>query len=124
MDHQQARNLLMDLNDRADGFQFLIRDRAGQFTASFDAVFASAGIEVVKIPPGYPRANCYAERFVGTIRRELTDPLLIIGDRHLRTVLARYVTHYNARRPHRSLQLRPPRTRVPRRFAAAPSSAA
>jgi putative transposase len=106
---QQARDLLMDLNDRADGFRFLIRDRASQFTASFDAVFTSAGIKVVKIPPGCPRANSYAERFIGTVRRELTDRLLIIGDRHLRTVLARYVTHYNARRLHRALQLKPPR---------------
>jgi putative transposase len=127
---QQARNLLMDVGDRAAGFRFLVRDRAGQFTASFDAVFVSAGIEIVKIPPGCPRANCYAERFIGTVRRELTDRLLIIGERHLRTVLAQYVTHYNARRPHRALQLRPPRpdhplrTRVPRRSAAVPSSAA
>jgi transposase InsO family protein len=106
---QQARNLLLDLNDRADSFRFLIRDRAGQFTASFDAVFASAGIEVVKIPPGCPRANCYAERFISTVRREVTDRLLIMGEHHLRTVLARYVTHYNTRRPHRALQLKPPR---------------
>jgi putative transposase len=106
---QQARNLLMDLNDRADGFRFLIRDRASQFTASFDAVFASTGIEIVKIPPGCPRANCYAERFVGTIRREVTDRLLIINQHHLRTVLERYVSHYNQRRPHRARQLMPPR---------------
>ncbi|MFC0112232.1 integrase core domain-containing protein [Kibdelosporangium aridum] len=106
---QQARNLLMNLSDRADDFRFLIRDRAGQFTATFDTAFASAGIEVVKIPPGCPRANCYAERFIGTVRRELTDRLLIIGERHLRTVLAQYVTHYNTRRPHRALQLVPPR---------------
>ncbi|MBP2329319.1 transposase InsO family protein [Kibdelosporangium banguiense] len=105
----QARNLLMDLGDRADGFRFLIRDRAGQFTTSFDGVFASAGIKVVKIPPGCPRANCYAERFVGTVRREVTDRLLIIGERHLHIVLARYVVHYNQRRPHRARQLMPPR---------------
>jgi putative transposase len=99
---------MMDLGDRAEDFRFLIRDRAGQFTASFDAVIASRGIEVVKIPPGCPRANCYAERFIGTTRRELTDRVLIIGERHLRTVLARYVTHYNTHRPHRALQLVPP----------------
>ncbi|WP_447007240.1 integrase [Saccharothrix isguenensis] len=87
---QQARNLLMDLADRADDFRFLIRDRAGQFTTSFDAVLASAGIKVVKIPPRCPRANAHAERFVGTIRREATDRLLILNEHHLRAVLDRY----------------------------------
>jgi putative transposase len=89
---QQIRNLLMDLGDRAASFRFLVRDRAGQFTASFDAVLADAGIQVAKIPPRSPRANCYAERFVLT---------------------ARYEAHYNGRRPHRSLQLRPPRPDYP-----------
>ncbi|HEV7951195.1 MAG TPA: integrase core domain-containing protein [Glaciihabitans sp.] len=106
---QQARNLLMNLNHRAGNFRFLIRDRAGQFTASFDTVLADAGIDAVKIPPRCPRANCYAERFVGTIRREVTDRLLIINEHHLRTVLGRYVSHYNHRRPHRAQQLIPPR---------------
>jgi len=110
---QQARNLLVELSDRADGYRFLIRDRAGQFTTSFDTVFTSVGIEIVKIPPGCPRANCYAERFVGTVRREITDRLLIIGEHHLRTVLAQYVTHYNTRRPHRALHLKPPRSDRP-----------
>jgi putative transposase len=90
-------------------FRFLIRDRAGQFTAGFDAVLAAAGIEVVKIPPRCPRANCFAERLVLTIRTELTDRMLIFGERHLRRMLALYAAHYNARRPHRALQLRPPR---------------
>ena len=106
---QQARNLLMDLDDRAATFRFLVRDRAGQFTTSFDAVLAGAGIDTVKIPPRCPRANCFAERFVRTARTELTDRILIFGERHLRTVLARYAAHYNGRRPHRALQLRPPR---------------
>jgi putative transposase len=106
---QQIRNLLMDLGDRSAGFRFLVRDRAGQFTASFDAVLADAGIEVVKIPPRSPRANCYAERFVLTARTEVTDRMLIFGERHLRTILAQYEGHYNGRRPHRSRQLRPPR---------------
>jgi transposase InsO family protein len=106
---QQIRNLLMDLGDRAAGFRFLVRDRAGQFTAAFDAVLAAAGIEVVKIPPRSPRANAYAERFVLTARTEVTDRMLIFGQRHLRTVLAEYAAHYNGRRPHRSQQLRPPR---------------
>jgi putative transposase len=106
---QQARNLLMDLDDRAASFRFLVRDRAGQFTASFDAVLAGAGIATVKIPPRCPRANCFAERFALTARTELTDRILIFGERHLQTVLARYSTHYNGRRPHRALRLRPPR---------------
>jgi putative transposase len=85
---QQVRNLLMDLGDHAADFQFLIRDRAGQFTASFDAVLTAAGIEAVKIPPRSPRANGYAERFVLTARTEITDRMLIFGERHLRSVLA------------------------------------
>src|SRR5450755_1103034 len=106
---QQIRNLLMDLGDRAADFRFLVRDRAGQFTASFDALLASAGIEAVRIPPRSPRANAYAERFVLTARTEVTDRMLIFGQRHLRTILAQYEAHYNGRRPHRSRQLRPPR---------------
>ena len=106
---QQIRNLLMDLGDRTAGFRFLIRDRAGQFTASFDAVLAGAGVEAVKIPPRSPRANCYAERFVLTARTEVTDRMLIFGQRHLRTILAEFEAHYNGRRPHRSRQLQPPR---------------
>ena len=106
---QQARNLLMDLGDRAADFRFLIRDRAGQFTDSFDAALASAGIEALKIPPRSPRANAYAERFVLTARTEVTDRMLIFGERHLRAVMFEYETHYNGRRPHRSRQLHPPR---------------
>ena len=106
---QQIRNLLMDLGDHATGFRFLVRDRAGQFTASFDAALAGAGIEAVKIPPRSPRANAYAEPFVLTARTEVTDRMLIFGERHLRLVLAEYEAHYNGRRPHRSRQLRPPR---------------
>ena len=106
---QQIRSLLMDLGDRAADFRFLVRDRAGQFTASFDALLASVGIEAVKIRPRSPRANAYAERFVLTARTEVTDRMLIFGQRHLRTILAQYEAHYNGRRPHRSRQLRPPR---------------
>jgi putative transposase len=78
---QQARNLLMDLDDRAAAFPFLVRDRAGQFTPAFDAVLAGAGISTVTIPPRCPRANCFAERYVGTARTELTDRILIFGER-------------------------------------------
>jgi transposase InsO family protein len=105
---KQARNLLMELDDRAATVRFLVRDRAGQFTTPFDAVLASAGIGIVKIPPRCPRVNCFAERFVLTARTELTDRILIFGERHLRTILAQYSTHYNGRRPHRALRLLPP----------------
>jgi putative transposase len=103
----------MELGDRADEFRFLIRDRAGQFTASFDAVLADVGIETIRIPPRCPRANGYAERFVLTARTELTDCMPILGERHLRAVLAEYVRHSNGRRLHRSRELRPPRPTHP-----------
>jgi putative transposase len=106
---QQIRNLLMDPGDHAADFRFLVRDRAGQFTASFDAARAAAGTEAVKIPPRSPRANAHAERFVLTARTQLTDRMLISGERHLQLVLAEYEAHHNRRRPHRSRQLRPPR---------------
>ncbi|WP_461124944.1 integrase core domain-containing protein [Saccharothrix stipae] len=106
---QQIRNLPTDPADRADGFRFLIRDRASQSTASYDAVFSDTGIQVVKIPPQCPQANSYAERFAGTVRREVTDRLLIVNEHHLRAVLDRYATHYNHRRPHQARQLAPPR---------------
>jgi len=106
---QQIRNLLMDLGDHSEDFRFLVRDRAGQFTDSFDTVLASTGITAAKIPPRSPRANAYAERFVLTARTEVTDRMLIFGERHLRSVLAEYARHYNGQRPHRGRQLRPPR---------------
>jgi putative transposase len=106
---QQIRNLLRDLGDRAAGFRFLIRDRAGQFTGTFDAVLAGAGIEVVKTPPRSPKANAYAERWVRTVRAEVTDRMLISGQRHLPMILAEYEAHYNGQRPHRSRELRSPR---------------
>jgi putative transposase len=108
---QQARNLVMDLGEHLARFRFLVRDRAGQF--AFDTVLADAGLAVVKIPPRCPRANCFAERFVLTVRTELTDRMLIFGQRHLRNVLATYAAHYNTQRPHRALQLRPPHPQSP-----------
>ena len=106
---QQIRNLLMDLGDHAADFRLLVRDRAGRLADSFDAALASTGIQALKIPPRSPRANAYAERFVLTARTEVTDRMLIFGQRHSRTILAQYEAHYNGRRPHRSRQLRPPR---------------
>ncbi len=103
---RQARDLLMDFGERAGRFRFL--DRAGQFTEAFDAVFAGAEIEVVKIPPRSPRANARAERWVRTARSEVTDRMLITGPRHLRAVLDEYVAHHNQHRPHRARNLRPP----------------
>jgi hypothetical protein len=85
---QQIRNLVMDLGDRVTRFRFLAQDRAEQFTASFDAVLADTGIHVVRIPPRCPPANCFAQRFVRTLRAELTDRMLIFSQRHLRVVLA------------------------------------
>jgi transposase InsO family protein len=100
---QQARNLLMNLGDHADRFQFFIRDRDTKFTAAFDAVFAAAGIEIVKIPPRAPRANAHAERWVRTARSECLDWMLICNQRHLYRVLTEYLGHYNGVRPHRGL---------------------
>jgi putative transposase len=110
---QQARNLLMDLNDCAERFRFLIRDRDSKFTAAFDALFTGAGICVIRTPIQAPRANAIAERFIGTLRRECLDHLLITGPRHLVAVLCEYVQHYNAHRPHRSLHQRPPAGSTP-----------
>jgi transposase InsO family protein len=98
----------MDLGQRADRFRSLVRDRDAKFTAVFDAVFTAAGIEVLKTPVRASRANAYAERWVGTVRRELLDRMLIFGRRHLKPVLTEYLDHYNSHRPHRSLGQAPP----------------
>jgi putative transposase len=106
---RQARNLLMDLGERASRSGFLVRDRAGQFTGAFDAVLPDAGIKVVTIPPRSPRANACAGRWILPARSEVTDRMLIAGPRHLHAVLHEHTRHYNQHRPHRARDLRPPR---------------
>jgi hypothetical protein len=105
---QHARNLLIELDHRADHLRFLLRDRDSKFTAAFDTVFTAADIEVIRTPAQASRANAYAERWIGTVRRECTDRILIANERHLITVLREYTTHYNGHRPHRALAHRPP----------------
>jgi hypothetical protein len=90
---QQARNLLMDLDDPAEQFKFLIRNRDSRFTAAFDAVFAGGDIRIIRTSVRAPRANAIAGRFVGTLRRECLDHLLITGPRHLTQVLQEFVEH-------------------------------
>ena len=98
----------MDLGERAGHFKFLIRDRDSKFTSVFDDVFAGNGVRIIRTPPRSPRADCFAERYVGTLRRECLDHLLIDGERHLRQILAEYARHYNEHRPHQSREQRPP----------------
>jgi putative transposase len=105
---QQARNLLLDLDDRATAFRFLIRDRDTKYTRAFDDVWRSTGVQIICTPIRAPNANAVAERWVGTVRRECLGHLLVVGRRHLVHVLRAYVEHYNQHRPHRSLGLDPP----------------
>jgi putative transposase len=101
------------LADRIGRFKFLIRDRDAKFTDAFDAVFASEGMRILRTPVRAPRANAVAERWVGTVRRGVLDRILILGRRHLETVLSDYVMHDNQHRPHRSLGQVPPLGAVP-----------
>ena len=103
---QQARNLLMELDDRDRQVRFLIHDRDAKFPRAFDALFASENIKVIRTPVQAPNANAHMERWVGSVRRECLDRLLIIGRRQLEHVLRVYVRHYNGQRPHRALDLR------------------
>jgi transposase InsO family protein len=115
---QLARNLTMDLDEARQRFRFLIRDRDAKFTGAFDAVFTASGMQIVKSPVRAPRANAIAERFVGTIRRELLDRTLIINQRHATAALRQYELHYNDHRPHRALGQAAPLRPLPERTTA------
>jgi putative transposase len=110
---QQARNLLMDLDDHAENIKFLIRDRDSKFVAAFDAVFHSAGIRILRSPVRAPRANAIMERWIGSCRREILDRTLVWNQAHLRRVLTEYEDHYNRSRPHRTLGQASPLTKLP-----------
>jgi putative transposase len=101
---QQARNLAWKLQDGGLRARFLLRDRDAKFSAAFDEVFKSEGVEVIRLPYGSPRANSFAERFVGTARREY----LVFGRRDLARVLSEFLEHYNQARPHQGLGQRSP----------------
>jgi putative transposase len=105
---QGARNLVGDLADRGRSIKFFVRDRDTKFTASFDEIFRSEDIRVIKTPVRSPRANAYAERWVRTVRSECLDWMLVLGRRHLERVLREYVSHYNHQRPHRGIDLAVP----------------
>ena len=105
---QQARNLMMDLQEGPELVRFLVHDRDTKFCPGFDAVLGSEGIRAILTPVQAPNANAYAERWVRTVRSECLDWILILGTRHLQQVLRVYVDHYNHHRPHRGLELRPP----------------
>jgi transposase InsO family protein len=110
---QQARNLLMGLGERAESFKFMIRDRDSKFTALFDEVFRAEGIRTVLTAPQAPRMNAIMERWVGSVRRELLDRILIFDAAHLRKVLTEYEDHFNAHRPHRALNRASPLRALP-----------
>jgi transposase InsO family protein len=105
---QQARNLLMELDDRNRRVRFLIHDRDAKFPTAFDTLLASEKIKVIRTPVRAPNANAHMERWVGSVRRECLDRLLILGQRQLEHILRVYIKHYNQQRPHRSLDLNPP----------------
>jgi transposase InsO family protein len=105
---QQARNLALTLDERFEDIRFLIRDRGSNFTASFDAVFEATGARIVRTAVQAPRMNAICERLVGTLRLELLDRVLILGETHLRTVLTGYQAHYNTARPHQGIAQRVP----------------
>jgi transposase InsO family protein len=105
---QQARNLLLVLEERSRRPRYLLRDRDSKFYRAFDEVFRSEGAEILLTPVQAPNANAYAERWVGTVRAECLDWLLVVGRGHLEQILRVYVQHYNRHRPHRALGLEAP----------------
>jgi putative transposase len=105
---QQARNLALTLGERFEDIRFVIRDRGSNFTASFDAVFQATGTRILVSAVQAPRMNATCERLIGTLRRGLLNRMLILGERHLRTVLAEYHLHYNTARPHQGIAQRVP----------------
>ena len=105
---QQARNIIDAFVDRSEPVRFLIHDRDGKFAAAFDEVFRSEAIRIIRTPVRAPRANVYVERWIGSVRRECLDRLLILNRRHLEKILPLYIHHHNSHRPHRSLNQRPP----------------
>jgi putative transposase len=110
---QQARNLLMDLDEQAHRVKFMIRDRGSNFTAAFDTVLADAGIRTVLCNVRTPRMNAIAERWIGGCRRELLDRTLVWNQAHLRRILRAYEIHHNQHRPHRSLDAAAPLKPLP-----------
>jgi len=120
---QQARNFAFSLPEHNGSLRFLVRDNDGKFTRAFDTVFSSEGIRAIRTPVRAPKANAIAERFVGTVRRECLDWLLIANRRHLRRVVSEFVEHYNRHRPHRALGLEPPEPRHPAPPVATPPAA-
>ena len=106
---QRARNLLMDLEERSQRPRFLIHGRDTKFSLAFDSIFRSQRIAIVRTPIRTPNANAYAERWIGSVRRECLDRLLIFGCRQLEHFLRGYIRHFNEQRPHRALDLRPPK---------------
>jgi putative transposase len=119
---QQARNLVMTLAEWEQPVRFLVRDRDSKFTRGFDEVFRTGDIRVIRTPVRAPRAKAHAERWVGSLRRECLDRILILGQRHLQQVVRAYISHHNEHRPHRSLEQRPPLAKPPPATPPLPSS--
>jgi transposase InsO family protein len=110
---QQARNIIETFVERQEPIRFLIHDRDSKFTAAFDEVFRSEGIRTIRTPVRAPRANAFIERWIGTVRRECLDRILVVNRHHLERVLPGYISHYNEHRPHRALCQRPPIQEAP-----------